>query len=95
MKFLNAVSVRFVLAFIQAVLDGVPENQLLLLDLYADRHPQWKRTESFYGRPFVWCMLHNFGGNNDMHGAASTVAQVRSIKFRALEHHSSPQSGSS
>lgn len=35
---------------------------MLLLDLFADEHPVWSRTASMYGHPFIWCMLHNFGG---------------------------------
>lgn len=34
-----------------------------MLDLYAEVFPIWLRTASFYGIPFIWCMLHNFGGN--------------------------------
>eukprot|EP00803_Ostreobium_quekettii_P000116 evm.model.scf_2738.1 EVM.evm.TU.scf_2738.1 scf_2738:3553-15483(-) len=60
---------------VQAVLSGVPDGRLYLLDLYADRYPVWSRTDSFYGRPFIWCMLHNFGGNLDMHGAMSNIAE--------------------
>ncbi|GMH42712.1 hypothetical protein BSKO_10631 [Bryopsis sp. KO-2023] len=60
---------------IQGVLKGVPQGHLLLLDLFAEQYPQWKSTNSFYGRPFIWCMLHNFGGNHDMHGPAPQVAQ--------------------
>ncbi len=48
----------------QAVLSGVPHGRLVLLDLIAESHPLWRRTEGFYGAPFIWCMLHNFGGNS-------------------------------
>ena len=60
---------------IDAVLSGVPRGGLLLLDLYAERYPQWKRTEAFLGRPFIWCHLHNFGGNTEMHGAMPEIAR--------------------
>lgn len=60
---------------IRAVLSGVPSGHLLLLDLYADRFPQWKRTEAFYGHPFIWCCLHNFGGNLEMHGNMPELAK--------------------
>ena len=48
----------------QGVLSGVPRRRLVLLDLIAESHPLWRRTEGFYGAPFLWCMLHNFGGNS-------------------------------
>jgi alpha-N-acetylglucosaminidase len=59
---------------IRAVLDGVPQDRLLLLDLYADERPQWSRTESFYGRPWVWCMLHSFGGRPGLFGNLQALA---------------------
>lgn len=49
-------------------LEGVPQGKMIVLDLYADVHPVWQRTESFYGQPFIWCMLHNFGGNIGFYG---------------------------
>ena len=47
----------------QALVQGVPRGRLVLLDLYAEVFPLWSRTQSFFGAPFIWCMLHNFGGN--------------------------------
>ena len=47
----------------QGLISGVPTGALVMLDLYAEVQPQWARTEGFYGAPFIWCMLHNFGGN--------------------------------
>ena len=47
----------------QALVQGVPQGRLVLLDLYAEVFPLWSRTQSFYGAPFMVCMLHNFGGN--------------------------------
>jgi len=47
----------------QGLISGVPTGALVMLDLYADVNPQWARTDGFYGAPFIWCMLHNFGGN--------------------------------
>ena len=46
----------------------MPQGKMIVLDLYADIHPVWQRTESFYGQPFIWCMLHNFGGNIGFYG---------------------------
>ena len=47
---------------------------MIVLDLYAEVEPVWSRTESFYGQPFIWCMLHNFGGNIGMYGSIETVS---------------------
>lgn len=60
---------------IRAVLDGVPDDHLLLLDLYADERPQWSRTDAFYGKPWVWCMLHSFGGRPGLFGNLQALGQ--------------------
>ena len=54
-------------------LQGVPKGQMIVLDLYAEVRPVWQRTESFYGQPFIWCMLHNFGGNIGFYGDFMSV----------------------
>lgn len=38
----------------QALLAGVPRGNLLLLDLFADEHPVWSRTDGFFGYPYIW-----------------------------------------
>ena len=47
---------------------------MIVLDLYAEYTPIWKTTDSFYGQPFIWCMLHNFGGNIGLFGELLSVA---------------------
>jgi len=53
---------------------GVPQGKMIVLDLYAESSPVWQRTDSFYGQPFIWCMLHNFGGNIGLYGELMRVA---------------------
>ncbi len=47
---------------------------MLLLDLFAEDTEVWRMTNSFYGKPFIWCMLHNFGGNRALYGNLTTIA---------------------
>ncbi|KAL9273894.1 Alpha-N-acetylglucosaminidase-like protein [Drosera capensis] len=47
---------------------------MIVLDLFADVKPIWKTSSQFYGTPYVWCMLHNFGGNIEMYGTLDSVA---------------------
>lgn len=49
---------------------------MLLLDLQAEVDPQYIRLESFYGQPFIFCLLHNFGGTLGMYGVMGPLAQV-------------------
>lgn len=53
---------------IKALLDAVPNDHMLLLDLAAEIEPVWKRTQGFYGKPWIWNMLNNFGGNVNLFG---------------------------
>ena len=54
-----------------------------MLDLYAEIFPLWKLTEGFYGADFIFCMLHNFGGNIEMYGALPAVAEAPREPMRA------------
>jgi alpha-N-acetylglucosaminidase len=60
---------------IKALLDAVPNDKMLLLDLAAEIEPVWKRTEAFYGKPWIWNMLNNFGGNVNLFGRIEGVAK--------------------
>lgn len=59
---------------IEALLKAVPGDKMLLLDLAAEIEPVWKRTNAFYGKPWIWNMLHNFGGNVNLFGRMDGVA---------------------
>ncbi|XP_022102905.1 alpha-N-acetylglucosaminidase-like [Acanthaster planci] len=58
---------------IKAHLTAVPLGRLIILDLASDILPVFDRTNSFYGQPFIWCMLHNFGGNHGLYGRLDYV----------------------
>jgi alpha-N-acetylglucosaminidase len=54
---------------IQAYLGGVKDNDsMLILDLYSEAQPQWNKTSSYFGKPWVWCELHDYGGNIGIEG---------------------------
>ena len=59
---------------IKALLNAVPDEHMILLDLAAEIEPVWKRTDAFYGKPWIWNMVHNFGGNISMFGRMDGVA---------------------
>ncbi len=59
---------------IEALLSGVPDEGMIILDLWSERFPVWNRTNSYYGKPWIWCMLHNFGQNITLSGNVSSVA---------------------
>ena len=53
---------------IKAFLSAVPNDKMIILDLSAEQRPIWKKTESFFGKPFIYCLLHNFGGMRGIYG---------------------------
>jgi alpha-N-acetylglucosaminidase len=73
---------------IKALLQPVPNNHMIILDLATEIEPVWKRTEAYYGKPWIWNMLHNFGGNITMFGRIEELA-----KGPALALHN-PEAGS-
>ncbi len=77
-------------AQIQALLHGVPLGRMIVLDLFAETEPVFSYTESFYGQPFIWCMLQNFGGNSGFFG---TVESINSGPFKALHFPNSTMVG--
>lgn len=61
---------------VEAYLSGVPDKRLVVLDLYSDARPQWKRTHNFFGKLWIYCVLHNFGGNLGIRGDLPTIASA-------------------
>jgi alpha-N-acetylglucosaminidase len=59
---------------IQALLNAVPDDHMIILDLWSEVNPVWNRTDAYYGKPWIWNMLHNFGGNISMYGRMRHVA---------------------
>ena len=59
---------------IKALLNAVPNDKMIILDLWSEKKPVWNKTEAYYGKPWIWCMLHNFGGNINLYGRMDEVA---------------------
>jgi alpha-N-acetylglucosaminidase len=59
---------------IEAYLGGVEDdNDMIVIDLFSETAPQWQRTNSYFGKPWLWCQLHNFGGNLGLYGQIMNV----------------------
>ena len=59
---------------VKALLNAVPNDKMILLDLWSETDPVWNKTDAYYGKPWIWCMLHNFGGNIGLFGRMPTIA---------------------
>jgi len=58
----------------EAFLGAVPDDRMIVLDLWGDRHPVWKARHAFYGKPWVWNVLYNFGGKVTVNGDLPSIA---------------------
>lgn len=70
------------------MIDSLPENDVIILDLQAENSPMWSLRPSSYNRhPWLYCMLLNFGGNVGLygkipsliHGYAEAISQSPSL----------------
>jgi alpha-N-acetylglucosaminidase len=58
----------------RAFLGAVPDDRMIVLDLWGDRHPVWKARKGFYGKPWIWNVLYNFGGKVTVNGDLVSIA---------------------
>uniref|UniRef100_A0A0B7BFH7 Alpha-N-acetylglucosaminidase n=1 Tax=Arion vulgaris TaxID=1028688 RepID=A0A0B7BFH7_9EUPU len=58
---------------VKALVTSVPQGRMIILDLASETSPVYQKHESFYGQPFIWCMLHNFGGTDELYGAVDSI----------------------
>jgi len=60
---------------LKAMIKAVPEDRMIILDYFAEKEEVWRSTTAWYGAPYVWCYLGNFGGNTEMAAPLREVAQ--------------------
>lgn len=53
---------------IDAFVNAVPKGRMILLDYFAENTEVWKMTDGYFGQPYLWCYLGNFGGNTMLVG---------------------------
>ncbi|HET7043021.1 MAG TPA: alpha-N-acetylglucosaminidase [Gemmatimonadales bacterium] len=58
----------------RALLGAVPDDRMVVLDLWGDRHPVWAQRQAFYGKPWIWNVLYNFGGKVTLNGDLPKIA---------------------
>ena len=54
---------------IQAFLDSISDDHMLILDLFCESTPMWNQTEAFCSKPWMWCNVHSFGCTVHLGGA--------------------------
>ena len=63
-------------AAIRGFLSGPPRGGLVMLDLYAEQSPLWNETRGFWGTPWIFSTIFNFGGRSGVYGRVPTVAKA-------------------
>ena len=58
---------------VKAYLTSYPAEKSILLDYYCERMEVWRKTQRYYGIPFIWCYLGNFGGNTFLAGDIAEI----------------------
>ena len=71
-------------AQVQAYLGSVPNDRMIILDLMSEISPVFSRTKDYFGKPFVWNMLHNFGGNNGMMAMLPVVSTAPALAKQSV-----------
>lgn len=75
----------------QALLNAIPSDHMIILDLYSESFPLWQRNNAYYGKPWIWNMLHNFGGNTSLWGRIQPIASSPSAALH--DKHSGNMTG--
>jgi alpha-N-acetylglucosaminidase len=58
----------------EALCKGVPLGRMIFLDYYCEQTEIYPKTQNFYGAPFIWDYLGNFGGCTYMSDPIKKVA---------------------
>lgn len=53
---------------LESYLTAVPNGKMTLLDYFCENTEVWRLSDKFYGQPYIWCYLGNFGGNTMLVG---------------------------
>jgi alpha-N-acetylglucosaminidase len=62
-------------ARLSAVIHAVPAGRMELIDYVCENQEVFKSTKAFYGAPFIWSYLGNFGGNTHLVGPINKINQ--------------------
>ncbi len=57
----------------KALFDAVPDERMIVLDLYCEAAPVWNKTEAFHGKPWIWCIIHSYGGRVGLYGGLPQI----------------------
>ncbi len=69
----------------RALIGAVPDERMIVLDLWGDRNPVWNKRQAFFGKPWIWNVLYNFGGKVSLNGDLPQIAANLGDVLRSAE----------
>ncbi len=60
-------------ARLSAAIQAVPQGRMVLMDYVCENRELFRETKGFFGAPFIWDYLGNFGGNTHLVGPVNKV----------------------
>lgn len=58
---------------VKALISAIPDNKIIILDIIAEVIPIYPQVDGYFGKPFIWCILHNYGGVSGMFGSLNRI----------------------
>ena len=58
---------------LSAMIGTVPQGRMVLIDYVCENTELFRKTKAFYGAPFIWDYLGNFGGNTSLVGPINKI----------------------
>ncbi len=53
---------------VKALLKDVPDKRMIIIDLADELFHGWKKLDGFFGKQWIYSIIHNFGGHNQWFG---------------------------
>lgn len=72
------------LPFMKGFISAPPPGTFVMLDMFDEVSSLWDKFDNFgyFGAPYIWSVLHNFGGNTGMWGSIPTLNSLPFDSFK-------------
>ena len=71
---------------VKALLSRVPDDKMIILDLFAEAVPIWKMEDAFYGKQWILSTITIWGGNNQEYGNFDIYRNLSASTLAAPNH---------
>jgi alpha-N-acetylglucosaminidase len=61
---------------VAAFLSDIPNDKMMILDLYVESNPQYPRLNNFYGKQWMYSVIPNWGGSNHLGGLLTKYGKL-------------------